>query len=518
MMKKKLSRILFALIMVALLVVPAVAQNLANHVTVAPNYKGDLLIYPVYAALDGLDTNFTVINTSNVQSTVVKVVFRSWKNSLELLDFLIYLSPNDVFKCTLSYDGQGYVMSTTDDSLCDITGTNPTEYVLNIKDLCPDDMAAIGYVEMFEAKSYNLLQLPKGQDGRVEKADIFAAYGADLVANNFPTVADTPNIITGYAELVMPGVDYADYQALALENYDNLDLLTIPIETLIGTGANNTRCEVEAALAKTNLVIPYFTTGVGTIPLVTFPTKLTVDVDCTPANRFSTSPFFSVFLEPTVHMDMYDLEEKTVSSPGCTHSPCDHTGPDPTLPDEVNLLIGMQFPFSEGWSRFSFAQTTTCDPREPGSTITFGGAPAVPLVFQWSANGLSILPVAFDYATVTYNGVNVTRQYQTGASVADVPPAEECGPANLGLCADAASCAAAGGNWCDGACQADACAVDCSSLDQDACSGDCVWSAFPNPVCMLNCAQFTDQASCEAGLNAGCQWNSTAFGDVCAPK
>ena len=102
MMKKKLSRILFALVMVALLVVPAVAQNLANHVTVAPNYKGDLLIYPVYAALDGLDTNFTVINTSNVQSTVVKVVFRSWKNSLELLDFLIYLSPNDVFKCTLS--------------------------------------------------------------------------------------------------------------------------------------------------------------------------------------------------------------------------------------------------------------------------------------------------------------------------------------------------------------------------------------------------------------------------------
>ena len=516
MMKKKLSQILFALVMVALLVVPAAARNLANHVTVAPNYKGDLLIYPVYAALDGLDTNFTVINTSDTQSTVVKVVFRSWKNSLELLDFLIYLSPNDVFKCTLSFDGQDYVMETTDDSLCVSTGTNPTRYLLNTQNLCPDDMAAIGYVEMFESKSY---ALPKGTDGTVEKTDIIAAYGADLAANNLPTVEDTPNIITGYAELVMPGFDYADYQALALENYDNLDLLTIPVETLIGTGANNTRCEVEAALAKTNLVIPYFTAGLGTIPLVTFPTKLTIDVDCTPANRFSTSPFFSAFFEPAVHMDMYDLEENTVSTPGCTHSPCAKHGPDPTLPDEVNLLIDMQYPsdFSEGWSRFSFAQSTACNDLD-GNAITFGGAPAVPLVFEWSDNGLSILPVAFDFGAVTYNGVNVTRRYQTGAAVGDVPPAEECGAANLGLCADEAACTAAGGNWCDGVCQAEACVVDCSTLDQDACTGDCYWNAFPNPGCILNCQQFTDQAACEAGLNGGCQWNSTAFGDVCAPK
>lgn len=514
MMKRKLSQMLIALVLTALLVVPAMAQNLANHVTVAPNYKGDLLIYPVYGALDGLDTNFTVINTSDTQSTVVKVVFRSWKNSLELLDFLIYLSPNDVFKCTLSYDGTGYAMTTTDDSLCVFTKQTPTTYYLNTANLCPDDMAAIGYVEMFESKSYNL---PKVK-GVVPKQNIIDAYVADVAAGALPTIADTPNIITGYAEMVMPGADYADYQATALENYDNLDLLTIPVETLIGTGANNTRCEVEAALAKTNLVIPYFTTGVGTIPLVTFPTKLTQDLDCNPVNRFSTSPFFSNFFTPSVHMAMYDLEENTTSAPGCTHSPCDKAGPDPVLPDEVNLLVGMQYPFAEGWSRFSFAQNTACQDKDLNA-ITFGGAPAVPLVFEWSANGLSILPVAFDYGTVTYNRVNVTRMYQTGAAVADVAPV--CDANHLNLCAAEADCTGAGGNWCDGACQAAACAAPTACGDNTTeadCTGDCVWQSFPSAACILNCAQFTDQATCEAGLNSGCQWNQTAFGDVCAPK
>ena len=250
MLKKRVMKLLFALLLVALVAGPAMANNLAKHVTVSPNDKGDMLIYPVYFAADGLDTNFAVINTSNTLSCVVKVVIRSHHYSQELLDFLIYLSPNDEFKGTLSFNGANYVMTSTDDSLCVASGSNPTVY--NLATPCDGvvDTAAYGYVEMFEATSF---LLPKDADGTVSKQDIINAYAAVAAV----AVNDTPNILTGFAELVFPGADYAAYQATMFEDYDNLTILNVAVETILGNGADNNLCEVEATLSKNNLAIPY---------------------------------------------------------------------------------------------------------------------------------------------------------------------------------------------------------------------------------------------------------------------
>ena len=256
-------------------------------------------------------------------------------------------------------------------------------------------------------------------------------------------------------------------------------------ETLLGIGANNNLCELEATLAKNNLVVPYYATANSiTLALYTFPTKLCQDCD----GLVALGDFFQgLNYNPLYTLKYYDLEENTPTSTSCPHSPCPDVEPD-VLTEEVNLLIA-DSPYDEGWARTNFAQTTACADLSMAA-ISYTGAPVIGRVLELTSNGLSILPMAYDFGTVTYNGLNVTRQYQTGAAVqGDVPPNPDPDPV-----------------------------VDCSALDQAACAGDCVWSPFPNPGCILNCEQFTDQAACEAGLNSGCQWNETAFGDVCAPK
>src|SRR5690348_7371411 len=66
-----------------------------------PNGLGQALIYPYYTVNSDPDGNpfwtlFSVVNTTT-DVKVVKVRFREGKASAEVLDFNLYLSPNDVW-------------------------------------------------------------------------------------------------------------------------------------------------------------------------------------------------------------------------------------------------------------------------------------------------------------------------------------------------------------------------------------------------------------------------------------
>ena len=65
-----------------------------------PNNTGQALIYPYYtvnsAAGNAWNTFISVTNTTS-SVKVVKVRFREGKNSAEVLDFNLYLSPNDMW-------------------------------------------------------------------------------------------------------------------------------------------------------------------------------------------------------------------------------------------------------------------------------------------------------------------------------------------------------------------------------------------------------------------------------------
>jgi len=74
----------------------AAAAGSAHAVYVNQNGQGQALIYPYYTVQGGHNTYVSVVNTTSAVK-VVKVRFREGKASAEVLDFNLYLSPNDVW-------------------------------------------------------------------------------------------------------------------------------------------------------------------------------------------------------------------------------------------------------------------------------------------------------------------------------------------------------------------------------------------------------------------------------------
>ena len=70
--------------------------SVSNAVNLNSDGLGEVLIYPFYTVNNGLDTLLSVVNTT-ADVKAVKVRFVDSKNSREVLDFNLYLSPFDVW-------------------------------------------------------------------------------------------------------------------------------------------------------------------------------------------------------------------------------------------------------------------------------------------------------------------------------------------------------------------------------------------------------------------------------------
>ncbi|MFZ1547914.1 MAG: hypothetical protein WAT12_12585 [Candidatus Nitrotoga sp.] len=73
-----------------------IANTVSAAVHVDSNGLGQVLIYPYYTTRAGTDTYLSVVNTT-ASSKAVKVRFTEGKNSREVLDFNLYLSPHDMW-------------------------------------------------------------------------------------------------------------------------------------------------------------------------------------------------------------------------------------------------------------------------------------------------------------------------------------------------------------------------------------------------------------------------------------
>jgi len=109
----------------------AIMGTAASAVNLATDGTGDYLIAPVYYAAGNWKTDIKVVNTNTTRAVVAKVVVRGGKNSKELVDFAIYLSPGDVWDAKLYQDTDGNVyIESHDDSL--MLGQKPE--IVTIKD------------------------------------------------------------------------------------------------------------------------------------------------------------------------------------------------------------------------------------------------------------------------------------------------------------------------------------------------------------------------------------------------
>jgi hypothetical protein len=109
--------------------------NVSNAVNLNPDGLGEVLIYPFYTVNNGLDTLLSVVNTT-ADVKAVKVRFVESKNSREVLDFNLYLSPFDVWTGVITDpdgDLEGPAAIATSDQSC----TVPSLFSQNDGELAP---------------------------------------------------------------------------------------------------------------------------------------------------------------------------------------------------------------------------------------------------------------------------------------------------------------------------------------------------------------------------------------------
>lgn len=126
----------------------------AQAVNLSDDGRGEVLIYPYYTAQNGNDTIFSLVNTT-ANGKAVKVRIIEGMNSYEVLDFNLYLSPNDAWSAAITSDGAGGAKIVTADKSCTapaIPAAGQSFRTFAIQDAGPKTAARTkeGYIEVIE--------------------------------------------------------------------------------------------------------------------------------------------------------------------------------------------------------------------------------------------------------------------------------------------------------------------------------------------------------------------------------
>lgn len=436
----------------------------SSHVKLAPNGKGDVVIYPFFMGAASLETKLTVVNSDQSSSSVAKLVVRSHKYSKELLDFFIYLSPGDVWNGTLKWDAEkdDIVMYSEDDSAQAVAGEfasadTPMNVALFDEELKQDnadsygDSKLFGYVYALNAatSSGDVEDIPEVGDETVEiDGEEYNVNDPETpkaaVKKWFESLDDSDiegtdrNKLAGWMDFNAAGVLTSRLKATTLYNNSLTEKPQLQKDTVLGEASTETDLfNIEAVLAKTNIVMPYQNTDSDySLHFFTFPTKYSRITEKTNSDRlevvsgggtirgfasetYPESPFFSTednisrtsvdfsdldelcaIYKPAV----YNMEEEKAEDPERIFSPFrTDTG---VLCSEVNFLPSDTFEFTEGVAHYAFDDTLTANQENPN--ISYAGAPTIPFVMELGSSGLSLSYAAWDEGE--YSNIN-TGEY-----------------------------------------------------------------------------------------------------------
>ena len=414
---------------------PAPNGNLFDHLTKPEGLVGDALFFPVYLADgSGWETKISVINTNTDLSTVAKVVIRGGRDSQELLDFFIYLSPDDMWTGTI-YNNNGVVrIKSEDDSVLSNLGVwaNETPMDAAVIDF-PCDNEEYGYVEVFDAWTMSRAALGSAvgvnlASGPIDKDYIFDEF-QDFRANYRATtgVVVSENILTGFFELKLPTLGLsATENAVVFQDYDIFGVLTLSRETLLGESCMNSLAEIEAELCKDSVYLPYYNDGQNiSAHVFTYISKesrydrTTTD----PCDINSISPYFQKYAkrgldaqDNYIHwcveygLKPFDLEENTPKSQSPIFSPVPPEDKREFC-EEVNVLVVDDniATYDEGWALYTFQMSPNQFSSGPtlgfntrNEIIRYTGAPVIPINANLGADGLSLKYGAYDPAQISY--------------------------------------------------------------------------------------------------------------------
>lgn len=357
------------------------AAGTAGAVSVNHNGLGDLLIAPAYMIGGGWETEVKVINTSMTQSVVAKVVVHDPVRSSELLDFLIYLSPGDVYvgklKCTAANAAgvcTASVVESTDDSVqlpnsaAFATVAAPSRITSTGSD-GRNPLTNTGYITIIESSAYDVAPFAPG----VSKVAIKAAFDASPAV-----VADalTPNVLTGITTVsnTLNGQS-AGLPMVALADYNNRIKQVIGVDSSLGLPRSQaTVADIEDALWNDSYVVPY-TVGPTSASLVsfTFPTKLTY--------RGVISGQYPFAATVCISGDIFDLSENRIVGPTFNISPLPAAS-STCVVEQDWLAFNNQISvgsFTTGWAKINYVSPTVSAGQTTAASRNLGksGAPGI---------------------------------------------------------------------------------------------------------------------------------------------
>ncbi|MEP7154190.1 MAG: hypothetical protein ABI905_00350 [Betaproteobacteria bacterium] len=188
------------------------AAGTAEAVHINPDGTGQVLVYPYYTARAGQATLITIINVQN-NTKIVKVRFLEGKNSREVLDFNLFLSPSDVWTGAIVGTTNGARVVTNDNSCVTPSdlfvetrtdGANPL-----------NDFKNYTYTGAF-VDSASFASLDRTREGYFEVIEM-GVVDDDTIDGN-PIVGATAVAVTGFIRHNTAGVPA---NCRALDSFDN---------------------------------------------------------------------------------------------------------------------------------------------------------------------------------------------------------------------------------------------------------------------------------------------------------
>ncbi len=89
----------------------------AQAVYIDKDGTGEVLLFPYYNAQDNYVTNVNIVNSTD-KTKAVRIRFREGKNSNDVMDFNLYMSPNDVWSGSVQKGSNGAAKIVTADKTC----------------------------------------------------------------------------------------------------------------------------------------------------------------------------------------------------------------------------------------------------------------------------------------------------------------------------------------------------------------------------------------------------------------
>jgi hypothetical protein len=139
------------------------ATAMANQTPMHINHQGlgEALVFPLYTAQNGNDTYIAIANTTS-NAKAVKIRILEAENSVEVLDFNLYMSPEDHFSFAITANEDGGASLVTADNSCtvpQITGAIPFRGLKYAGDKGKDDVKTTDKDESFDNTSISRTQI-----------------------------------------------------------------------------------------------------------------------------------------------------------------------------------------------------------------------------------------------------------------------------------------------------------------------------------------------------------------------